>query len=56
MGTLNAFALQEDALVMNARSLENGMFHSLQYDAYSKTRMCPTDQNEDTTTLVRIIF
>ena len=46
IGFLDGFN-QEDALVMNGRSLENGMFHSLQYDAYSKDRVCSVDNNED---------
>ena len=37
---------QEDALVANARSMELGMFHSMQFDAYSKAGVCPPAEED----------
>ena len=38
---------QEDALVANSRSMELGMFHSMQFDAYSRAGVCPPAEDED---------
>lgn len=38
---------QEDALVANSRSMELGMFHSMQFDAYSKGGVCAPAEDED---------
>ena len=38
---------QEDALVANSRSMELGMFHSMQFDAYSKGGVCAPTEDED---------
>ena len=43
---------QEDAIVLNERSVQLGLFHSIQYDAYSKTGVCPpSEQTDDEPTL-----